>query len=432
MKLTKNNTSIITSIFITLIPIFWLIGIKFLFIQMLSCILFMLNIKEIKKSNRSLQYLCIFILIYVISNIIAIINNPMNFAISDFVGAIYGFSYWISGILLILAIVNSNEKNIDVIIKGLIILSIVQVLVFIWSIFKWNEGASNLSTMAILYKYLPGGLRDNSFLKSVMTINIAVKDYLSTGIAYRFNGFYVYPVATALGSLYLLVYTYLFKVDYKEKLKSISFNILKYALIIILLFCIYYSRSRTVFVLIPIAIFITEIIYFINKKNAKYIVGISILAILLVTIIVLKTDIVNKLLYSRAGSSSERLNSYRQAFEVIKENLLFGIGDKFKADGIFVLIGSHSTIIGTLVKSGVCGFVGLIGFLITVVIKVFHNKKYIYNAFSKKLWISTTFLFLSNTIWMITEDIDWPQIVAFLFFLNISIIFSFKKIINID
>lgn len=83
-------------------------------------------------------------------------------------------------------------------------------------------------------------------------------------------------------------------------------------------------------------------------------------------------------------------------------------------------------------KAGVVGLIGIIGFLITVIVKIFDNKKYINNNFSKKIWLSTTFLFLSNIIWMITEDIDWPQIVALLFFLNISIIFSFKKITNIN
>lgn len=431
-KLNNISTNFIISVFIILIPFFWLIGLKFLFLQLLAFILLVLNIKEIKKSDKLLKISFRFIFIYAISNIIAIIHNPMNFPLSDFVGAIYGCSYWISGILIICSIVNSNDENINIIIKGICILAIVQIIIFIMSIAKWNEGSGSVSSMAILYNYLPNALKENNFLKSVMTINIAVKDYLSTGVVYRFNGFYTYPVATALGSLYLLVYTYLFDCGYMEKCRKIFVNIIKYALIFILVLCIYYSRSRAVFLLIPIALFATVILYYFNKNNNKYIIGILIVTIMIGVIILLKTDIVDKILLSRAGSSSERLNSYKYSFQVIKENPFFGIGDKFKAEGIFVLIGSHSTIIGTLVKAGVVGLIGIIGFLITVIVKIFDNKKYINNNFSKKIWLSTTFLFLSNIIWMITEDIDWPQIVAFLFFLNISIIFSFKKITNIN
>ncbi|MDU7242249.1 O-antigen ligase family protein [Clostridium sp.] len=431
-KLNNISTNFIISVFIILIPFFWVIGLKFLFLQLLAFILLALNIKEIKKSDKLLKISFGFILIYAISNIIAIINNPMNFALSDFVGSIYGCSYWTSGILIICSIVNSNDKNINIIIKGICILAIVQIIVFIMSIAKWNEGSGSISSMAILYNYLPNALKENNFFKSVMTINITVKDYLSTGVAYRFNGFYTYPVATALGSLYLLVYTYLFDCSSTEKYRKIFVSIIKYALIFILVLCIYYSRSRAVFLLIPIALFSTVILYYFNKNNAKYIIGIVIVTIMIGVIILLKTDIIDKILLSRAGSSSERLNSYKYAFQVIKENPFFGIGDKFKAEGIFVLIGSHSTIIGTLVKAGVVGLIGIIGFLITVIVKIFDNKKYINNNFSKKIWISTTFLFLSNIIWMITEDIDWPQIVAFLFFLNISIIFSFKKLTDIN
>lgn len=426
----NNYINLIIAIFVVLIPFFWLLGIKFVFFQLLAGILFIFSIKNINLRNKLLNYSVVFILIYLISNGIAIISNPMNFEITDFVGAIYSCTYWVSGILLLLSIVNSKDKNIDIIFKGIAILSIIQILIFVLSAVKWNLESGDTSSMAIIYNYLPNTLQNNNFLKDVMSINIATTDYVSTGMIYRFNGFYSYPVAAALGSVYLLVYTYLYEVDYEGKIKSIFIKIFKLIIISMLFLCVYYCRSRIVFILIPISIFTTLIAYYINKNNKKYIVGIIIAAILIIVLIILNTDIVEKILSLRAGSSSDRLISYKYALQTFKGNPIFGVGDKFKAEGIFILIGSHSTLIGALVRSGIVGLIGVIGFLVTISIKIFKNKKYIHSVFSKKLWLSTTFLFFATTIWMITEEIDWPQIVAFLFFLNVSIIFKFEKIVS--
>lgn len=429
-NLEENFNSKLVAAITVLIPILWILGLKFIFLQLTAVMLLLLNLKKIRFENKKILWATIFIVIFCCSNMIAIINNPLNFPKNEFVSAVYHLSYWVSGIIIINILVNTNisYKSVNYIMRAMYILAIIQVIILIISIIQWELGYRWTSNTALIYKLLPEKLQ-NVFLNEVMTLNIAIEDPILNNVYYRFNGFYVYPVAAGIASFYLLVqsdFTDFYKRN-KSKANIIINRTLKIFTGVGLAICIITSRSRMVYVSIIIGLLLTILILVWNKRTYKKIIVFMFLMSIIVCILCIKLDLVSMLLNSRPNSSSDRFMQYKYALDTIAEYPLFGVGDKFKVSDIYLMIGSHSTYLSALVRSGIIGVVSILSFILITVLQILENKNYITNRKSKKIWFNTSWLFITSIIWMFTEEIDWPQIVAFLFFINIAVIYSFNK-----
>lgn len=183
-----------------------------------------------------------------------------------------------------------------------------------------------------------------------------------------------------------------------------------------------------VYISIIIGLVVTILTFVWDKKTYKKILITMLLLGLIGLTLCIKFDLINVILGSRPDSSSDRLMQYKYALDTLSQYPFFGVGDKFKVPDVYLMIGSHSTYLSVLIRSGIIGTISIIGFILITFCQVFNNKKYITNRKSRNIWFNTTWLFITSVIWMFTEEIDWPQIVAFLFFVNVALIFSFKKL----
>lgn len=431
-KLRKYSENVIPWS-IMLIPIFWVIGFKFIFFQVTALIILILNIKNrsiIKKyiNNKEVKLFLIFIVGFILSNIIAILINPLGLDRSGFISSFYHLSYWCSGIIITVYIVNSeNEYSLFKSIKNAIyILALLQVIIFLISIIKWYSGDIWSQTHGLIYHIIPY-ISKNTFLSEVTSTNLFYIDLVNGTPKYRFNGFYMYPATAGITTFYILCYIGGFNI-----FKSIKGNsIIKYITIIILCICIYFTKSRMVYLSILLGIGFTILLYLVSKKNLKYIIYILLGVFVISVILIFSLDIINKIILARPESSIDRFSTYIYGINTVLKYPFFGVGDKFKVEGIYLLIGSHSTYINILVRSGFVGLLFILSAMILVFKKLVDNKKYIGCAKSRNLWFVSSLLFITTIIWMATEEIDWPSITIFMLFINISIIFSFKKIANI-
>lgn len=432
MEFANKYSEKIISWSIILIPIFWILGVKFIFFQICAISLLVLNIKNksiIKnfKRNKYNKLYIFFLIGFILSNIISVFINPLGFRRIEFVSTFYHLSYWGAGIIITVYIVNSaNEIKLFKAIKNAIyILALWQVLVFIISIIQWNIGDIWSERHGLIYYILPF-MSKNNFISEVTSINLFFIDWINNITKYRFNGFYMYPATAGITTFYILCYLGGF-----DKFKFIkNKSIIKYAIIIMLSVCIILTRSRMVYLCILVGFLFTSILYVINKKNYKYMIylitGLTIISLTLI----FSLDIMEKIITARAASSIDRFSTYLYGIKTALSYPFFGIGDKFKVEGVYLLIGSHSTYINILVRSGFIGLFFVLSALTVVFIKIMNNKKSIGCIKSRNLWFSSSLLFISTCIWMATEEIDWPSITIFMFFINISIIFSFDKIAN--
>jgi O-antigen ligase len=105
-------------------------------------------------------------------------------------------------------------------------------------------------------------------------------------------------------------------------------------------------------------------------------------------------------------------------------NPLLGLGLKPRIDAINVPIGSHSTYIGTFIKSGFLGIFFLFSWIFMSLLKLSKSA-----PTSNLMYKLCLFSILTIFLWMITEDIDAPQFVSFTFFILLGIL---MKIANTE
>lgn len=429
IKYSKN----IISWSIMLIPLFWILGVKFIFVQICAFIILLLNIKNkdfFKRLNKDIytKLFVLFIVGFILSNIMGVIMNPLNFELKEFISSFYHLSYWVSGIIITIYLVNSTTliEEYGMIKNSIYILAFFQVIIFGLSLIQWFFGDIWTSAHGLTYNIF-SFIRNNNFLSEVTSINLSFVDWIGEKIRYRFNGFYTYPATAGITTLYVLCY-----LGGVNKFKNNKKNntIFKYFIIFILCICIYLTRSRMVYLSIFTGFIFTGLIYLISKKNIKYIVYMLLLLVITILILIFGFDIIDKVILSRPASSIDRFNVYMYGIKVGLEYPLFGVGDKFHVEGIYLLIGSHSTYINLLVKSGFVGLIFVLSALGVIITKIFKNKSKIGSIKSRNLWLTTSFLFFTTIIWMGTEEIDWPPITIFIFFINIAIILSFDKFAN--
>ncbi|NLM05237.1 MAG: hypothetical protein GX214_09485 [Clostridiales bacterium] len=430
MRVVSKDGDNIISWSIILIPLFWILGVKFVFFQVSALIILLLNIKNKSiinrfTSNRENKLFVMLLMGFILSNIIAIIINPMGFKASEFISTFYHLSYWGSGIIITIYLVNSDDEtnSFKAIKNAIYILAIFQVIIFIISIMQWNIGDVWKERHGLIYNLIPF-MSENTFLSEVTSINLSFADWVNGSAKYRFNGFYIYPATAGITTFYILCYLGGF-----NKLRVKKYNdIIKYFTIITLCICIYLTRSRMVYLSIIVGFLFTSILLILSKKNFKYIIYTIIGLVFISIILIFSFDIIDKTILARPESSIDRFSTYIYSIKTALKYPFFGVGDKFAVEGVYLLIGSHSTYTNILVRSGFIGLLFFLSSLIVVFVKILNNKKKIGCIKSRNLWFVTSLLFFTTCIWMATEEIDWPSITIFMFFINIAIIFSFDKI----
>ena len=161
MRVVSKDGDNIISWSIILIPLFWILGVKFVFFQVSALIILLLNIKNKSiinrfTSNRENKLFVMLLMGFILSNIIAIIINPMGFKASEFISTFYHLSYWGSGIIITIYLVNSDdETNSFKAIKMLLHISNFQVIIFIISIMQWNIGDVWKERHGLIYNLIP-------------------------------------------------------------------------------------------------------------------------------------------------------------------------------------------------------------------------------------------------------------------------------------
>jgi O-antigen ligase len=92
-------------------------------------------------------------------------------------------------------------------------------------------------------------------------------------------------------------------------------------------------------------------------------------------------------------------------------------------------IGSHSTYIGVLYRTGFLGFLIFGAFWLAVFRKWWRRRSQLaVNETLRHLWTFGGVAFLSGLIWMFAEDLDAQPVASFLYFIIIGLIISLEKI----
>ena len=355
-------------------------------IQMLF-ILFLLVVLVIKKKKIYIDKKMIpFFLIFFVHIIAIIFYVIINNDTSRIVAAINTASLWLIGGLIFSFIPNFNISKEELEKISFINISILICMAFIMMMLSFTH----YSNISILSRSLIG------------------EDWLNGIKDSRLLGFLEYSNLIVL--MFFLLHP--FAINYVKKKKSKVFQIV---FLIMSIFPILLTNSRIGTILLALYLcFAVPQVISINKKSLMMI---SILMILFGSVYIIinnKTIIekTNSIIHSRENSTITRNVIYSESIKkAMDKSPIIGLGVK-EYLGNYPL-GSHSTIVGLLYKTGIVGLIlGLFGFSIIII-----------EYLKRKNWL-ITFSFLCLLASLIFEDLDGANWFVVLFFSITSIYIS--------
>lgn len=338
---------------------------------------------------------------------------------SRVVAAIYNLSFWGMGFCLVVVLGNvfRFEQISDIYRAYRRVGWVVFVMCFLILIL-WGSGRMDFHFKTPLYP-LTRVLGETSLIKNSLVVHPLLFDWLASATRPRLNLFSPYP--TAAGGIIMICLYWLWG---SAKTNGQLRNPLTLSLIGVNCFALLLTMSR-----MSILAFVASVIilFLLEKRNS----WIWILLFIFVAVLMLPLieDFSNWVLGLRQGSTTGRMNLYKYTL-----NQLYGIdwflgkGIKPREDVFFIPIGSHSTYISLIFKTGIIGFLSFMLFQFVILWRWLKTKSYVINDSTLfTLWRVLGCVMISMGMWMLTEDIDAPQMLAFLYFSSVGIFEGLRK-----
>jgi len=131
----------------------------------------------------------------------------------------------------------------------------------------------------------------------------------------------------------------------------------------------------------------------------------------------------------RKDSTASRGELYRITLSEALKKPVLGHGFKPLLEDFPMPIGSHSTYIGVLYRTGFLGFLIFGAFWLAVLRTWWRQRpRLAVNETLRHLWTFGGVAFLSGLIWMFAEDLDAQPVASFLYFIIIGLILSLEKV----
>lgn len=256
---------------------------------------------------------------------------------------------------------------------------------------------------------------------SIMGVKLHSVDWYNNNPIFRLAAFMDYPNLIVM--FFLLQYP--FSLLYLENKKSI----VKYIWMGMWLLPIYFSRSRSGYIIVSLALIIIIFSYLKNIKNKKIIYGLYFMCVLFCIMFIyfdgfeLINKFVNSLLLSREGSNTTRMKLYVESINKVNMiSPLLGVGIK-EYMGNFPL-GSHSTYIGVYYKTGVLGSLFWIIGMSGLIIKLIKLNRLNTKSLTKREVIISLIAILGMCIF---EDLDGSNWLIVLYFSCMGIVMNNKN-----
>ncbi len=386
----------------------WFLGFSIVVYQLVALWLFnKLLLHKIKypvkiRLPRIILFPAVFTVLYGIS----IILNASQHDQQRITASLYNFSFWIMGILLVLVMYNTcTAESIDRIVTAMGINIVAIGASAIVSLFLWVQGQTDISMRTPVLTALPW-LENIPLLRQALTIRFLGSDWFSASAQPRLMILNPYPTALA-ATLIMILPLY---AAHSTSKKAYRFTALAVGLLALV-----FTLSRTSIIAFIIAI---GFIYLLNHKH-KLIIAVTALLIIITAwpILVMSYEQVSDL---RKDSSEIRARLYRQTIETaLKQSPLIGIGVKPR-DEFFIPTGSHSMILSVFLRTGMLGLAAFIAMQWQIAKTWYQGLKRVAES-AKQTWNAIGISLFAMLLWMTTEDLDAPQLVAFLYFLLLGL-----------
>ncbi|WP_160154386.1 O-antigen ligase [Microbulbifer sp. ALW1] len=389
----------ILPLFLLLFPLIWGMGVSFVAVQVLAALILLAGRVKVHLAPPMLVPIYFGIFLYTGS---LVVNFPLV-PVERIVASAYNLSFWICGLLIALQACRSTS-NLAVNRLSYISRRYLLVLVLL-TVFLYFSGIGLLSIKTPA-AYIFGGAGVPELISDSIVLNIISQDWFFGGAKPRYA--FLSPYANAYGACVFLLFAL---ATYRVNVFSRAYFFTSLMAIALVLS----SNSRLLLVMFILLVFGS--VYLVLDRRGRILLLLVALASCPIFLLLWFDGVLLEywlgFVNSREGSNSLRFESYARAIAQTWElNPLLGIGVKPR-DELGIPLGSHSTLLGTFVKSGVLGL---------IVFGVFVAK--LQARAMRRMWrverdTSGARLQLALAIFclfFLFEDIDAPQLACFLFF----------------
>lgn len=288
------------------------------------------------------------------------------------VAALFNLAVWTLGFLVWL-VVRSHDRVSD---RRMLLRSVRDA--GLWAgvaagitLIAWSQGARGLSFATPLAAILPDGVSQQlpAILASAVAPIVYRLDWFFGIAVPRLQAFHPYPNALALtSSLAVVAHVALRGPQGTEAGRGRARHV---AVLVLLGLPLVSTWSRTTLLAFGAVGFFALLLQVVPKGGRSLVAAsVAWFAIVIVSAMLLSpsvaTEVVSRVNDARAGSTATRFNLYAATLALAMERPWVGYGIKPRTEAMSIPIGSHSTLFGTALKSGVVGLSLLVTWLVVL------------------------------------------------------------------
>lgn len=415
---------------VVLIPLWYVLGIRLFIFHVLALLVFIKTILRGRagRGKPSLpveNYLLLtFILVYGLSFLLNAKNMPTVRALAS----LNNLSFWLMGFCVIFAVSHAFPREDGLrLLRAFRTFGLVCGLFVIFSLSSWILGYKYWKAKSLLLMLAPEKTvtavqsSGATLLQASLYLRFVKKDKLFGREFPRVNGFDIYPNSLGVTMILLLMMTLAHDRILKRKRKGTAAVLALEGLAFLL------SLSRIAMLALPVA----ALIVFLTRGRAlhlKMIGGVT-AALVIVLILISPQKLVRAASDFRKGSTVSRTEIYRFTLSEVLKKPVLGHGFKPRPEDVPIPVGSHSTYIGVLYRTGFLGWIVFGAFWLAVLRRWWRQRpRLAFDETLRHVWTFGGVALLSGLIWMIAEDLDAQPVVSFLFFIVVGVILSLERI----
>ncbi|MDD5217214.1 MAG: O-antigen ligase family protein [Candidatus Omnitrophica bacterium] len=399
------------------VPLWWVIGLSVFAYHLVALMLFASLVYARTREDQGiylpLSFWPLFFMSLVHAFSLFIHAGPGN--MDRAVASTYNLSFWVMGWMLIVVMANAfTRRDLRSMLRAFYWVAFITgglaLFVFVMAL----TGKQDISFPSLLYQPFLKIMGRSPLIEYSLWVKPLHYDWFVSSSRPRFTAFC--PYSTATGTLTLILLMMLMTwAAVQRKTKNLIF----FAVFFLDLLALAMTLSRTAvvaFIMSTVAVFVFQ------KQRALLWIIVFVFGVLMLAPWI--WQLLEWILTLRPGSTTGRLELYRyslQQFEGI--DWIIGFGLKPREDSAFVVpIGSHSTYLSILFKTGIIGVAAFVFFQIQLLyrwLRFREQARHHRNLFF--LWSGVGGVLIGMILCLFTGDIDGPQLLAFVYFSIIGI-----------
>jgi len=402
-------------------PLWWVLGLNLFFYHLMAVICVMWMVREMEKQNRDIWIApsSFFLFFIFLISLFSILIHGYTSGTQRMLAAGYNATFWLMGFLLVTVFSNSfSQKDVPPFLAIFSRFSLMSAALTIAVFLLVATGIRTLIFETPLYgltEYLGGA----ELIKDSTMVRVLQPNWFISAMHPRFNLYSPYP--TAAGAVFLItLFMLLTWARSAHRTRSIYFIVLFSAN----LFALTMTLARASILIFFLSL---TMVYILQGRRSGFKIFFSI--ILLVFVFPWIEKGFEFVLSLRGGSTITRLNVYFHSLQQLEGiDWMMGLGIKPREHAFHIPLGSHSTYLSLLLRTGVIGFLSFFSFQLLLLARWFQLKDTVLqNRQNFLFWQGLGCVFIGVGLWMVVDDLDAPQLLAFVYFSCVGIFEGFRR-----